>query len=78
MGEVEAAASPTADRRRARAAFERRGAPCLESYFRELAERFDGGYDPASDRSAPIEDLEPPSGVFVLARLGARPSAAAR
>ncbi len=41
---------------------------CLESYFRELAERFDGGYDPASDLSAPAEDLTPPSGLFVVAR----------
>ena len=42
---------------------------CLESYFRELGERFEAGYDPASDLSAPVEDLAPPSGVFVLARL---------
>ncbi len=46
---------------------------CLESYFRELAERFEAGYDPASDLSAPIEDLTPPSGVFVLARLRGDP-----
>ena len=46
---------------------------CLEAYFRELAERFDGGYDPASDLSAPAEDLAPPSGLFVLARLKGEP-----
>ena len=42
---------------------------CLDRYFSELAERFDAGFDPARDRSAPPEDLEPPSGLFVLARL---------
>jgi DNA-binding MarR family transcriptional regulator len=41
---------------------------CLESYFRELAERFEGGYEPSNDLSAPAEDLAPPSGQFVLAR----------
>ena len=46
---------------------------CLEAYFRELAQRFDGGYDPASDLSAPAEDLTPPSGLFVVARLKGEP-----
>ena len=46
---------------------------CLESYFRELGERFEAGYDPASDLSAPVEDLTPPSGLFVLARLRGNP-----
>lgn len=46
---------------------------CLESYFRELAEQFEKGYDPAADLSAPVEDLAPPSGVFVLARLDGEP-----
>ncbi len=46
---------------------------CLEAYFRELAERFAEGYDPASDLSAPAEDLAPPSGLFVLARLRGEP-----
>jgi DNA-binding MarR family transcriptional regulator/GNAT superfamily N-acetyltransferase len=42
---------------------------CLGEYFRELAERFEGGYEPARDKSAPEEDLSPPSGLFVIARL---------
>jgi DNA-binding MarR family transcriptional regulator/GNAT superfamily N-acetyltransferase len=42
---------------------------CLQQYFRELSERFEDGYDPADDLSAPPEDLTPPSGLFVLARL---------
>ena len=46
---------------------------CLEAYFRELADRFEEGYDPASDLSAPAEDLAPPSGLFVLARLRGEP-----
>jgi DNA-binding MarR family transcriptional regulator len=46
---------------------------CLECYFQELGERFEAGYDPARDLSAPVEDLTPPSGVFVLARLNGDP-----
>lgn len=46
---------------------------CLDRYFSELAERFDAGFDPARDRSAPPEDLEPPSGLFLLARLMGEP-----
>ena len=41
---------------------------CLESYFLELAERFEGGYEPAKDEMAP-----PPAGRFVLARLDGDP-----
>ncbi|RBP11219.1 MarR family transcriptional regulator with acetyltransferase activity [Roseiarcus fermentans] len=46
---------------------------CLGSYFRELADRFEGGFDPAADRSAPAADLAPPNGLFILARLGGEP-----
>ncbi len=46
---------------------------CLDAYFRELSERFESGYDPARDRSAPVEDLKPPSGLLVLARLRGAP-----
>ena len=46
---------------------------CLESYFRELAERFEGGYDAARDASAPDADMAPPAGRFVLARLDGEP-----
>ncbi|HEY3624203.1 MAG TPA: helix-turn-helix domain-containing GNAT family N-acetyltransferase [Roseiarcus sp.] len=42
---------------------------CLEAYFRELAARFEGGFDAAADDSAPVEDMTPPSGLFVIARL---------
>ena len=42
---------------------------CLDAYFRELKARFEGGFDAASDDSAPVEDMTPPSGLFVIARL---------
>lgn len=46
---------------------------CLESYFRELAERFEGGYDAARDASAPDADMAPPAGRFIVARLDGEP-----
>jgi DNA-binding MarR family transcriptional regulator/GNAT superfamily N-acetyltransferase len=42
---------------------------CLEGYFRELAQRFDGGFDPALTISARPEEVTPPAGCFILARL---------
>jgi GNAT superfamily N-acetyltransferase/DNA-binding MarR family transcriptional regulator len=42
---------------------------CLEAYFRELEARFEGGFDAAADDSARTEDMTPPSGLFVVARL---------
>lgn len=45
---------------------------CLSSYFRELAARFEGGYDAAGDSTAPDEKMRPPGGVFVVARLDGR------
>ena len=46
---------------------------CLGEYFRELAERFEAGFDPARDRTALDEDLTPPAGWFVVARLEGKP-----
>ena len=46
---------------------------CLESYFCELADRFEGGYDAAEDRSAPPSEMTPPAGRFVVARLDGDP-----
>lgn len=45
---------------------------CLAAYAAELAERFDGGFDPA--RSVPLadDDLRPPHGVLLVARLHGR------
>jgi DNA-binding MarR family transcriptional regulator len=46
---------------------------CLEQYFRELADRFETGFDPAKSISANADELTPPGGVFVIARLGGKP-----
>jgi DNA-binding MarR family transcriptional regulator/RimJ/RimL family protein N-acetyltransferase len=42
---------------------------CLHAYFRELAARFEGGFDPGADDSAHVADMIPPSGLFLIARL---------
>jgi DNA-binding MarR family transcriptional regulator/GNAT superfamily N-acetyltransferase len=42
---------------------------CLEQYFRELAERFETGFDPARSNPASDEEMTPPAGYFVVARL---------
>ena len=46
---------------------------CIEQYFLELAARFEGGFDPARSISASEEELTPPAGLLVLARLRGRP-----
>lgn len=46
---------------------------CLEQYFAELDERFDGGFDAAQSISASSEELTPPCGAFLVARLDGRP-----
>jgi DNA-binding MarR family transcriptional regulator/GNAT superfamily N-acetyltransferase len=46
---------------------------CLQEYFRELAERFDTGFDPGKSNPARDEDMVPPAGFFVLARLDGYP-----
>jgi DNA-binding MarR family transcriptional regulator/ribosomal protein S18 acetylase RimI-like enzyme len=42
---------------------------CLGAYFRELTARFETGFDAAKDDSARVQDMTPPSGLFVIARL---------
>jgi DNA-binding MarR family transcriptional regulator/predicted GNAT family N-acyltransferase len=42
---------------------------CLNAYFRELAARFENGFDADADDSARVADMSPPSGLFVIARL---------
>jgi DNA-binding MarR family transcriptional regulator/GNAT superfamily N-acetyltransferase len=46
---------------------------CLNEYFKELDERFDRGFDPGRGLPAEPQDLTPPAGLFVIARLGGRP-----
>jgi DNA-binding MarR family transcriptional regulator/GNAT superfamily N-acetyltransferase len=42
---------------------------CLGRYFLELEERFDVGFDPARSISAEADELTPPAGLLLLARL---------
>jgi DNA-binding MarR family transcriptional regulator len=46
---------------------------CLDQYYRELALRFDAGFDPAKGKPVGVEDMTPPHGWFLLARLDGRP-----
>lgn len=46
---------------------------CLAEYYRELAERFDTGYDPAKGDVIDASEMRPPAGYFVLARLHGEP-----
>jgi DNA-binding MarR family transcriptional regulator/GNAT superfamily N-acetyltransferase len=46
---------------------------CLAAYFRELATRFEGGFDPDEGDPAPADEMTPPHGFFVIARLDGRP-----
>jgi DNA-binding MarR family transcriptional regulator/GNAT superfamily N-acetyltransferase len=41
---------------------------CLEAYYRELATRFDAGFDPDQSISATPEQLTAPHGIFLVAR----------
>ena len=42
---------------------------CLSHYYRELAERFDEGFNPDFSISATPEEMTPPEGYFLVARL---------
>jgi DNA-binding MarR family transcriptional regulator/GNAT superfamily N-acetyltransferase len=46
---------------------------CIEAYYGELDERFDGGFDPGHGTPANIAEFVPPAGLFLIARLDARP-----
>jgi DNA-binding MarR family transcriptional regulator/GNAT superfamily N-acetyltransferase len=41
---------------------------CLDAYYRELATRFDAGFDPGSSISATPRELTAPHGIFLVAR----------
>lgn len=45
---------------------------CINHYYRELDERFDDNFDPDLSISADPEELTPPQGFFVVARLYGR------
>lgn len=40
---------------------------CVRSYFEDLAQRFEGGFDPAKSISASDEDMTPPNGLLLVA-----------
>ncbi len=42
---------------------------CLDAYFRELAARFEDGFDAAKHDSGRADGMTPPAGLFVVARL---------
>ncbi|ARF53737.1 bifunctional helix-turn-helix transcriptional regulator/GNAT family N-acetyltransferase [Streptomyces gilvosporeus] len=46
---------------------------CLRSYFTELQERFETGFDPAHSLLPDAGELKPPYGLFLLARLHGEP-----
>nr|BFD80885.1 helix-turn-helix domain-containing GNAT family N-acetyltransferase [Streptomyces sp. Xyl84] len=46
---------------------------CLRSYFTELQERFDTGFDPARSLLPDAGELLPPRGLFLVARLHGEP-----
>ena len=46
---------------------------CLDAYFSELGTRFDRGFDPARSISADDDELRPPAGVLLVARLRSEP-----
>jgi GNAT superfamily N-acetyltransferase len=45
---------------------------CLEAYFRELAARFEDGFDPTRACHAGAHPFAAPHGAFLVARLGER------
>ena len=45
---------------------------CLAAYFRELAERFEDGFNPDEGDTAPKQEMMPPNGFFVLAQVDGR------
>ena len=46
---------------------------CLGEYYRELRERFDGGFDPALSLLPSLDEFAPPRGTFLLVRLNGEP-----
>jgi len=46
---------------------------CLQEYYAEIDRRFDSGFDPARSRRAGLDEMRPPGGVFLVARLGDEP-----
>jgi len=48
---------------------------CIDAYFAELDLRFDAGFDPSVSISADADELTPPNGLLLVARLRGEPIA---
>lgn len=48
---------------------------CLRAYYAVLDERFEGGFDVDAALPLPADELRPPRGTFLLARIDGRPVA---
>ena len=46
---------------------------CLNAYIAELGRRFEGGFDPGRSISADADELRPPAGLLMIARLRSQP-----
>jgi GNAT superfamily N-acetyltransferase len=46
---------------------------CINEYFAELNRRFDAGFDPTQSISADEDELRPPAGLLLVARLRGEP-----
>jgi GNAT superfamily N-acetyltransferase len=46
---------------------------CLDQYFRDLAARFDAGFDPQNAARLSDAEIAPPTGALLIARLDERP-----
>lgn len=45
---------------------------CIDRYYAELDRRFEAGFDPGASLPAPADDLIPPRGAFLVARVDGR------
>jgi DNA-binding MarR family transcriptional regulator/GNAT superfamily N-acetyltransferase len=73
MAEVERLLSASAVRIDEESPTSRDAQYCLTDYFRELAERFAGGFDPAQSLAATPDEFMPPHGIFLVMRLWGEP-----
>jgi ribosomal protein S18 acetylase RimI-like enzyme len=46
---------------------------CLAHYFEELADRFEGGFDPEKSLAPTLDEFAPPRGIFLVMRLHGDP-----
>jgi GNAT superfamily N-acetyltransferase len=46
---------------------------CLQLYYRELDQRFDGGFDPGKSILASLDEFAPPRGAFLVVRRDGEP-----